>query len=59
MFFNKGKRLQAMEKKNKCPDCKGRGIHYFVGSDFFVASPINCTSCNGTGLFTEWSNSLG
>lgn len=59
MFFNKEKQMAIMQMTNRCPDCKGKGIHYFVGAEYFVGAPMNCPSCNGTGLYTEWENSIG
>lgn len=49
-------KMAKYEEKNLCPDCKGRGIHYFAGSEFYFGEPIQCSGCNGTGLYTEWAN---
>ncbi|WP_018660294.1 hypothetical protein [Heyndrickxia acidiproducens] len=42
-----------MHKKNKCPDCYGRGFIAPAGYEY--AYPFDCTSCNGSGTFSDWA----
>lgn len=41
------KRSAEMRSQGKCPDCYGRGLYPLINEFFY---PLECTSCNGTGL---------
>lgn len=50
------KNIAEMEALDSCPDCKGKGFHFFVSNEFaFNSSVYDCPGCNGSGLFTDWS----
>ncbi|MFZ4450344.1 hypothetical protein [Salibacterium aidingense] len=51
----KQKRIDAMEKEGKCPDCRGRGIQ-LIPNEYYYTDPLYCPGCEGSGLFSDWQN---
>jgi DnaJ-class molecular chaperone len=50
--------VSLMEEQDKCPDCFGKGYYVFPVNEFvYNVTPMDCQGCNGTGTFTEWTNS--
>ncbi|WP_026696045.1 hypothetical protein [Peribacillus kribbensis] len=49
--------LSSMEENGTCPDCRGRGFNPYGAHEFYYANMYECPGCNGTGLFSDWSES--
>ncbi|MBU9711165.1 methionine aminopeptidase [Evansella tamaricis] len=47
------KKVEKMEARGHCPDCRGRGFHTFP-NEYFYAPTYDCPGCNGTGSFADW-----
>ncbi|MDQ0229904.1 hypothetical protein [Metabacillus malikii] len=47
--------IERMKQQGKCPICKGYG--YETIANAYVGHSIECHSCKGTGLYSEWENS--
>ncbi|WP_246483970.1 methionine aminopeptidase [Heyndrickxia vini] len=48
-------KIAKMESKGICPDCYGKGINSLALSEFYVTNVFDCPGCNGSGLFSDWS----
>lgn len=51
--------ISQMKEENKCPDCYGRGFLLYPANEFlYLNNPLDCPGCNGTGLYTDWVNTI-
>lgn len=51
------KHVSHMKDENKCPECYGRGFLIYPANEFvYLSNPFDCPGCNGSGLYSEWSN---
>lgn len=48
----KQKHIDKMKQDGKCPTCYGKGFATITYP--YAGEIIDCHSCNGTGLYTEW-----
>lgn len=50
------KHISRMKEENKCPDCYGRGFVIYPANEFtFFDGSYDCPGCDGSGLFTDWT----
>lgn len=49
--------ISNMSLQNKCPDCRGKGYNIYPAASEFIPydNTYDCPGCNGSGLFTDWS----
>jgi len=52
---NRKKHIEKMRLEGKCPICKGVGFETIATT--YIGHTVECHSCNGTGLYTEWEKS--
>ncbi|SET98830.1 hypothetical protein SAMN05421676_11349 [Salinibacillus kushneri] len=48
------KRRATMEAKGYCPECRGRGFNVVPYSEAYYIPPMDCTGCDGSGLYSDW-----
>ncbi|PRO66170.1 hypothetical protein [Alkalicoccus urumqiensis] len=48
------RRVHRFEMKDKCPDCRGRGVTRPVIHEFFYEPASPCASCEGEGTYKAW-----
>jgi excinuclease UvrABC ATPase subunit len=54
------KKVENMRMQGKCPECRGAGINFIHGPMEYVYNDLlDCESCNGTGMFTDWATVTG
>jgi len=46
------KHRSEMRAMGLCPDCNGRGFIPTIGLEY--TQPLDCSGCDGTGLYNEW-----
>ncbi|PTY76650.1 methionine aminopeptidase [Heyndrickxia sporothermodurans] len=44
--------IEEMHDLGKCPDCRGRGFTLPLNA---YAAVYECPGCNGSGLYSDWS----
>ncbi|MEW9667918.1 methionine aminopeptidase [Ammoniphilus sp. 3BR4] len=52
---NYQKKVTEMQSQGKCPDCLGRGYNPVILSGYYYMSSLDCPGCNGSGLFSDWT----
>lgn len=52
------KKVEKMREHGLCPDCNGRGYDISMANAYIYTPNIdyNCTSCSGSGSFSDWEN---
>jgi DnaJ-class molecular chaperone len=49
------KKISEMRSQGICPDCHGKGFHSLPLNEFLYTDVYDCPGCNGSGLFSDWS----